>query len=248
MLTYCHIRDPSNTGDLVSCPAHYIDLGPHQILNYTDPLPDAPLIIGGGCMTNWLQHGPRLPQGPKVAWGIGSSRHGETEPWPDPTQFDLLGVREWTAEREAAGTWVPCASCMSPLLDDAAATPIKHEVVRFLNASESIRGRYPVGADNLPTMTNDEPFEAIIDFLASADVIVTDSWHGVYWATLLGRHVVCVPYSSKFHGYKHPPAMSYRRGDDWPQRAQEALVYPGALRECREATAAFAERVRALLA
>lgn len=245
MITYVHIRDPRNTGDMVSCPADYFDLGPHQILNYTDPLPDGPLIIGGGCMMNWLQMGARLPAGPRIAWGIGSSRHGEKEPWPDPQGFALLGVREWSVDRQLSGTWLPCVSCMSPLLDEPPAPT--REAVRFLNASPGIRSRYPVAADSLPTMTNDQPMEAIIEFLASAEVIVTNSYHGAFWATLLGRRVVCVPYSSKFHGFLHFPAMSYRGGDDWPQRAQEAAIHMGALRACRAATEAFAERVRRLL-
>jgi len=243
MLTYVHIRDPRNTGDMASCPAAYFDLGPHQILNYTDPLPDGPTIIGGGCMTNWLQHGPRLPAGPRIAWGIGSSRHGQTEPWPDQEGFDLLGVREWTPEREAAQTWAPCVSCMSPLLDDPP-EPTR-EAVRFLNASPSIRSRYPVGADGLPTMTNDAPLPDVIDFLASAEVVLTDSYHGVYWATLLGRRVVCVPYSSKFYGFHCPPAYSRERGADWRDVAKQA--YPEALALHRETTRAFAERVRAVI-
>jgi hypothetical protein len=133
---------------------------------------------------------------------------------------------------------------MSPLLDDPP-EPTR-EAARFLNASPSIRSRYPVAGD-LPTLTNDRPLAEIVAFLASAEVVLTDSYHGVYWATLLCRRVVCVPYSSKFHGFHCPPAYSRERGADWRDVAKQAQVYPEALALHRETTRAFAERVRAVI-
>ena len=186
-------------------------------------------------MNNWL-HGRQHPKAKLIAWGIGSSRHGETEPWPDP-DFDLVGVREWSEERERAGLWAPCASCMSPLFDGT--WPIKHEAVLFVNANPSITERYGAASEFLWIMQNARPMAEIVAFLGSAEVVVTNSYHGVVWATLLRRRVVCLPYSSKFYGFRHPPAYSRDRGLDWRDAASEALVYPGALAECRMATRAF---------
>lgn len=245
LITFAHILNTGNTGDIASGPYHYFDLGPHRVLNHDTPLPDGPLVVGGGTMVNWLQGGRVPTASPKVAWGIGSSRHGLPDPWIDPQGFDLLGIREWSSEREAAGTWTPCVSCMLPLLDRP--RPPTREAARFLNADPSIRSRYQVVDDDIPTMTNAAPLERIIGFLASAEVVVTDSYHGVYWATLLGRRVVCVAYSSKFYGFRCPPAYSENRGADWRERAKDADVYPDALEMHRAATEAFAERARAVL-
>ena len=241
MIVFSHIRNTPNTGDLVSCPAEYFDFPPHRVQNYDEPLNDCDTVIyGGGTMTNWLQ-GRELPKVPCIGWGMGSSRHGEREPWPDPEGFALLGTREWTPEREAAGLWTPCASCMSPLFDQV--YPLRQGAVLFLNASSSIRSRYPVALGGLPAMDNTRPMDEIVRFLATAEVVVTDSYHGILWATLLRRKVVAVPYSSKFYRFRHPPAYSRDRGLDWRARAHEAQVYPDALEQCRAAGRGFYGRV-----
>ena len=111
MIVFSHIRNTPNTGDLMSCPVLWFDFPAHRVVNYDQPIGNATAVVyGGGTMTNWLQRGHGLPSVPRIAWGMGSSRHGETEPWPDPEGFALMGTREWTSEREAAGLWVPCAS------------------------------------------------------------------------------------------------------------------------------------------
>jgi hypothetical protein len=222
---------------LVSCAASYFDFGGDvEVLNYSQrPFGDV-VIYGGGTLVNWLHGRTDLPKVPKVIWGAGSSRSGMTTPWPDPEGFDLVGIRDWSVEREAMGRYAPCASCMSPLFDRD--WPVTCEAVAFVNADPS--KRRPVV--NLPTMDNTEPMERIVEFLASAEVVVTNSYHGVYWATLLGRHVVCVPYSSKFHGFRHPPTMS-RDGADWREKARTAPAYPEALASSRAATRAFHARV-----
>lgn len=200
MISFVHIRDPRNTGDMVSCAASYFDFGDNiEILNYSDPVPDGGVVIyGGGCMINWLNNRQALPEATRIIWGAGSSRHGETEPWPDPEGFDLIGTREWTPEREAAGLWAPCVSCVSPLFDRE--YPITRTAVAFVNASDGIRSRYPMAYNTgLPTMDNSAPMEEIIAFLGSAETVVTNSYHGAVWAQWLGRKVELCGYSSKFH-------------------------------------------------
>ncbi len=241
LIVFSHIRNTGNTGDLASCPAQWFDFPDHRVQNYDAPLGDCDTIIyGGGTMNNWLQGRPPLNV-PCIAWGIGSSRHGETEPWPDPHGFALVGVREWSEDRERAGLWAPCASCMSPLFDRE--YPIEHEAVLFVNASPSIKDRFPVAVGGLPTMGNDRPMDEIVAFLGSAEIVVTNSYHGCWFAQMLGRKVVALPYSSKFYGFRHPPAYSRDRGLDWRERAEEAMIYPVAVAECRMATRAFHRRV-----
>ncbi len=241
MIVFSHIRNNDNTGDLASCPAQWFDFPEHRVANYDEPLGDCETVIyGGGTMNNWLQGKP-LPSVPSIGWGMGSSRHGETEPWPDPAGFALVGVREWSEDRERAGLWAPCASCMSPLFDEE--YPINQEAVLFVNASPSIKERYGLAVELLWIMQNDQPMSEIVAFLGSAEVVVTNSYHGIVWATLLGRKVVALPYSSKFYGFRHRPAYSRDGGLDWRARAEEALVYPDALNECRAASRSFYKRV-----
>jgi hypothetical protein len=227
MLSFVHIRDPRNTGDMASCPAQYFDFGTDQIevLNYSDQVRyDSEIqIYGGGTMVNWLNSNRPSEITPKVIWGAGSSRHGETQPWPDPDGFSLIGTREWTPEREKAGLWAPCPSCMSYLFD--LEYPVTRPAVAFVNASETIRARYPAAYNTgLPMLDNTAPMEDIVAFLGSAETVVTNSYHGMTWASWLGRKVEVHGYSSKFHN-----------------------VSCETLAGCRAATMAFHERVMALV-
>lgn len=151
-----------------------------------------------------------------------------------PDGYDLFGMREYVDPKH----YVPCPSCMSGLFDRQ--YTIRHEAVLFANASDNIRLRYPFAVIGLPRFDNTASLERILDFLGSAETVVTNSFHGAYWATLLGRRVVCVPYSSKFHHMKFPPAMS-RDGADW--RTLETRTYPEALEDCRAVNRAFYNRV-----
>lgn len=243
MIVFSHIRDVNNAGDMASCPAEWFDFPEHVVQTYNAPVNGCDAIVyGGGTMMNWL-NGRKLPQVKRIGWGIGSSRHGITEPWPTPDGFSLLGAREWDPNHP--DRWAPCASCMSPLFDELY-TP-EHEAVFFTNADPGIRRSYPVSVDGLPAMENNRSMGEIVAFLGSADVVVTNSYHGVFWATLLGRGVVCIPYSSKFYGFRHPPAYSADRGQDWRSAADKAQAYPEALAECRAATRAFYGRAMDIL-
>lgn len=243
MIRFVHIRNSPNCGDLASCPADYFDFGKDvEIYNYSDDVPAGGTVVyGGGTMVNWLNMGGRPTGRINILWGAGSSRREQVDPWPDPEGFDLVGLREWTPEREAMdGRYVPCVSCMSRLFDRGY-RPTR-EAVRFVNAERAITQGYCMDASDLPTMTNASPLETVIPFLASGEVVVTNSYHGAFWATLLGRKVVCVPYSSKFHWFKFPPAMS-DSGNDWRRKAEQARVYPEALEDCRRVNREFYRRV-----
>ena len=81
----------------------------------------------------------------------------------------------------------------------------------------------------------------MINFLGSAELVITNSYHGAYWATLLKRKVVVMqPFSSKFLGFRHPlvVANNFDITD-----IKNLPVYPNALKEAREANSKFAKKV-----
>jgi len=244
MIQFRNIRNTGNIGDLASSPAAYFDWPEHHVGNYEEAIPPCDAVIfGGGTLTSWAEG--RAPKGAKaILWGTGSTNHGETEPSPDPEGFDMIGTREWTFDREVTGKYVPCASCMSPLFN--LKYYVKHEAVRFMNASPQIKSRYPLGANDLPTMENTESFEDTIMFLGSAETVVTNSFHGMYWATLLGKRVIFQPYSSKFWRQKFPAAM-IANANDWRGVAGWVKQHPNALADCRAQNWSFYERVMELI-
>jgi len=243
-------KSTDNLGDCVSSPLHYFDypnvehweskVAVHGML----PTRAAAYIFGGGAITGRVGSivSPGQLDGPKVAWGLGRSkkageRYCRDTPLTafdrDRTFFTLVGTRDVNIK---GAEWVPCASCMSPLFDQD--YEIEHEVAWYLNS------RKPPKLD-VPVMTNRaHSLDEAISFLGSAATIMTDSYHGAYWATLLGRRAVITrPYSSKLYQYKHQPAIACFACDTM----SESRVFPEALAECREANVQFDAKVREVI-
>lgn len=183
--------------------------------------------------------------GPRIIWGAGHNSRDVNEDsytvnYPSYlNRFHLVGVRDWDTDYR----WVPCASCMHPAFDKE--YEIKNEVVWFEHKKKLIDGKW---FDVLPAprMVNvGQNMQQIIEFLGSAETVVTNSYHGVYWATLLGRKVVCVPWGSKFGMFKHPPTMATEK--NWQDKINEAVSYTKALKECRTANKEFYSDVVSLI-
>ncbi len=183
--------------------------------------------------------------GPRIIWGAGyNSRDKDKDPYyiDYPTylnKFHLVGVRDWDTDYR----WVPCASCMHPAFDKE--YEIKNEFVWFEHKKRLIDSR---SFDVLPAprmLNTGQNLEQVIEFLGSAETVVTNSYHGVYWATLLNRKVVCVPWGSKFNMFKHPPTMANDK--NWFELLNHAVNYPKALEECRNANNEFNEDVKKLI-
>lgn len=236
-----HIRRGNNIGDRMSSPALYfrfreevklLDVG--NYLRQPPKVRPSLVIAGGGAWKKNLARLRRLPylrDVPKVAWGVGvtSRKLG-----PMPRGSHTKRARGWTlyGHRDVglAGRFVPCPSCMHTAFEKPYA--IEHEAVYF--------GHHLLAPMNWakrigPHMTNATlDMDKVIAFLASGEVVVTSSYHGAYWARLLGRHVALIPRGSKFwHLPKGPP--------------REKPFLPGILNEHKEINRRFFAEVRGLL-
>ena len=118
---------------------------------------------------------------------------------------------------------------------------IKNDFVWFEHKKRLIDNR-SFDVKPAPRMLNTgQNIEQIIEFLGSAETVVTNSYHGVYWATLLKRKVICIPWGSKFNMFKHPPLMANEK--NWSEMIGTGDVYNDALKECREANLSFSKDV-----
>lgn len=242
-----------NLGDHFSTPAEYFPwlkrsekLDPHEgdFSRFLRPhsTPKVTIVGGGGQVANLVDEFDRNLEliarstSVAIAWGIGHNRHDENVVRYPPylREFDLVGLRDWTSPYQ----WVPCASCLHPALDTL--DDPTHDVVFYEH------WQIPLGAGGGPRMKNSEKsIGDALSFLASGEFVVTNTYHGCYWATLLGRRVVLVePFSTKFFNLRHPPAFADRQS--WQQTLNSARIYPHALDECRDANYRFAERARLL--
>lgn len=267
-------RQDRNIGDLMSAPTHYFDFPDHRVRRVdiadieTTNLSDCDVIVGGGGLFgeyffNMIRRlAEKKDNGRLVAWGLGQQLSTGAW-WKDWKRFpydryvgafDAIGVRDADVNLR----WVPCASCMHPVFD------VRREPVHdFVIFSHHAR-RIPI--KGFPEISNScGDFESVIDFISSGDTVLTSSYHGMYWAMLLGRRVVAFPFNSKFFSQKYPvtiyPAVWQRRGyvrsaankllgryvgefecmsvSGWRILAENARRFPYALDECREANRLF---------
>ena len=88
---------------------------------------------------------------------------------------------------------------------------------------------------------NDEGAERIIGKMRSASAVVTNSYHGAYWATLLAKPVVAIGGGTKMLLMKHKPTIA--DADSWDARLKEAVGYRDALQECCDLTLNFSRMI-----
>ena len=258
-------KETRNRGDIASAPSHYFPelrarpleltgwkrTNENSLASWMSVFNNADLIIvGGGGLLEFEKHRDSIEfvmanaKAKKVIWGAGHNLMSAGS-WAaikprykmDYSGFDLVGVRDDGHSFD----WVPCASCMSPALDKKYA--IEKEFVYFVNKGLGDFEKYiPAGVDPAEVVFNfDGTTEEIIAELAKGETVVTSSFHGAYWAQLLGRKVIAIPTSSKFYDMRFPVPLSHPR--DWRRYIKLARRYPEALKASREANIAFANKV-----
>lgn len=184
-----HLKDTRNIGDEVCSPALYFDGFSGRYSHKKYPTEQA-TVIGGGCMSRFAES--FKSDAIKILWGVGATKSGSTSPpvHPEYNGFDLIGVRDYPAKPDHE--WVPCPSCMSPLFDNPPEP--KTQIVRYGHAKLS-----PMRGMN----NNNMDFESVINYLASGEEVITSSYHGMIWATWLGRKVTVKPFGAKFYGWPY---------------------------------------------
>jgi len=179
--------------------------------------------------------------GPKYIWGAGHNDKLDTERIKYSKflgEYRAVGLRDY--QEESRYDWVPCASCMHPALRTNYA--IRNDVIWFEHKKQMVK---EFGNEAIPRFVNSGAnIEQTIELLGSANIILTNSYHGAYWGTLLGKRVVVVDsWSTKFNMMKHKPAFKHKKGS-WQEAADQAQVYTGALEECINANQMFWNRIK----
>lgn len=175
----------------------------------------------------------------KFIWGAGFNGSPDAEfakiRWPKAlSRFSAVGIRDH--HPASRFSWVPCASCMHPAFDKK--YPIKNEIIWFEHKKQLVKD---FGKEPIPRYVNTgSNIEHTIELLGSAEVIITNSYHGAYWGTLLGKKVVVAGgvWSGKFRWFKHQPYILDKKEDVF-KIIPLIKTYPKALEECRKANLDF---------
>lgn len=242
-ITVVHRIDPENIGDMLSSPMRYYRNDAQALDILTAPIDalrelSGNIILGGGALFgqfahpyDWMER-VRIVLSPaehkRVAiWGAGLAN---LDDYPrEIHQAKLIGIRDFGL----ALPFVPCASVLYNFPERAPTD----DVGGFESWTEPLNLPFP-------TIDNKADAPAVMEFLSRFRVIVTNSYHGVLWATMMGRRVVLIPRESeaqKFARFRYRPIPATRK--TWGKAIKQAVVHEGALSKSREVTRRFAEKV-----
>lgn len=248
-IIFKHHLNTQNLGDRVCSPYDYFPVlsGGARRMDLEEATPPSDVVIyGGGKIMGGLARRMGVNDylaRTRIAWGVSTIQSSRFAPhyWMAYQLMSLIGTRDWGDDRF---DWSPCVTCLSPEFDRPAV--VQHEVVAYVHHWR-IKDREISIPDDVPVMENIESdFASVVRFLASGEVVMSNSYHGVYWALLLGKKVICVPYSKKFYNYRFSPG--YASGTSWYRDLGRARGHAETLDSCRAGAKAFAAKVIARLA
>lgn len=250
MIVYKHIRNTNNIGDRWCSPYDHVaglkDTGIALDLDEPTPPGAQAVVFGGGKIMGSLRAKlteTDLATPVRVAWGVSTIQSFPISPryWRAFRAMTLVGSRDWGDTRF---TFAPCASCAAPVFDEDMAET--DDVVAYLHHWRAPEMGIKV-PDGIPVLDNTCPsFEEAIRFIARGRTVVSNSYHGVYWALLLGKRVLCIPFSNKFRKFRIAPG--YSTAADWQRDLAKARGSDEMLGLCRDATTRFKGQVDALIA
>lgn len=178
----------------------------------------------------------------RIAWGVSTVQSSvlSFKYARSRRQMTMVGSRDYG---DARYEYAPCVTCMSPLFDLDHSS--QHEVVFYLHKTKSqgLDLKIPAGTPVLDNFC--ASMREAFNFIGSGEVVVSNSYHGVYWALLLGKKVLCLPFSKKFSQYRFDPG--YSEAGRWQKDLQKAVSQPDMLAVCRAASRAFEAKVRAAI-
>jgi exopolysaccharide biosynthesis predicted pyruvyltransferase EpsI len=121
---------------------------------------------------------------------------------------------------------------------------IKNDIIWFEHKKQLVKD---FGNDSIPRYINSgSNIDHTIELLGSANIIITNSYHGAYWGTLLKKRVIVVsPWSSKFFALRHQVPL-IDKTDNWTDAIDRCEIYQDALDECESETINMWTKVQSL--
>lgn len=239
MIYEYHRKTPENIGDYICNPSRYFDIPKvksFELCRQKYPVENQIAIVGGGGLIHkkfQLYIQKIISQNPKhlVLWGLGhnfSKKHimktSHNVYYPEwINSASLIGIRDYIKDYEKF--YLPCVTCMHDAFDKK--YEVSNEVVFYIHAQKS---SFVAKEGQIFLKNNEKDMNKIIKFLASAETIVTDSFHGAYWAQLLGKNVKAINWSVKFQHLKYQPTFIDNL-HNW--QSPNSYVASDYLEECR---------------
>lgn len=176
-----------------------------------------------------------------ILWSAGHNKHFDLCEEIVPIQYDkfkLIGVRDYNYKKFP---YLPCVTCMHSGLSKRYERKRKVGIIEHTN--------YPIREFSFERISNSCSLENIIEFIGSSEVIITNSYHCVYWATLMSKKVILYnTFSEKFNYFKYPPRRYSGNIEEDIKKAVICEEFQGEiLTECRKANETFFNKVIAVI-
>ncbi len=146
---------------------------------------------------------------------------------------DLIGLRDANI-KNFDYFWVPCASCLSPYFIKNKKTPFTKKIGVYYHYDLKFFVHGVLDEDYLSNEGTD--IEAKIKFISNYEYIITNSYHGVYWAQLLNKKVICLPFKSSLLRFPTPPIYlkenNYKLVIDKKTNKQSFKIKEDTLEQC----------------
>ena len=248
--------DDTNCGDRVVTPLLYyydyfkqynIKRHDQQFIDYDSIDSSDVVILGGGGLLDYAEYTNRhinrlLDTGATViAWAPGINTHTEQaeklKTQLDFASFTLVKLRDY--ENKYGIDYLPDVTCKLPDLKK------KYTIKREIGIAR--HKDYPIEGLPYDEITNVRPIDEILRFIGESDVIVSNSFHMIYWAILMGKKTICAnPFSTRFYSYKYKPEYFYSETDNLAACVEKAKRYD-VLDECIQETDNFFSEVRTII-
>lgn len=253
---FYRIIDHRNAGDMLCCPkphfAQYQDCEEVDMRRWV-PDPNRVSIFGGGgilypelndILASAGEARRNRQTGPVIIWGAGENLLNQ-KCLMEPSyidDFDLVGLRDFGGKRNP--NYVPCVSCLIPGIEAFRNLDPIFEMVIYDHFGA------PIPCGNIaPRLTNLEGIsvDSRMRFLALGKTILTNSYHGAYWAMLMGRKVIlyAAPLTSRYFHLKYQPKTIFSAAEIDERSGIDAPAEY--LNECRSLNQSFHAKVIALI-
>lgn len=251
-IIFVHSLNLNNTGDANCAPYKYFqDYWSKlniSVCDISNPIlkhikKDDVVIIGGGGLMNfsddWNHKINQILEKSDnvICWALGFNEHYDAPKIKEKIQFNkfkLVGNRDW--KHKLGLPYLPCVSCMIEKLG------FDNKIKRKIGIVE--HQDYPIPFDYY-RVNNKMSLDKMIDFIGTSEIIITNGYHAMYWATLMGKKVVLYkPFSSRYDHFKFKPVLY---SGDLDQDIKKTKIYKDALQECRDLTKDFFEQVQNII-
>lgn len=247
-IVFIHKLKTKNTGDQEICPYDYFkDYFDQYIVQKFDnddlkylSFKKAIFILGGGGLINqndnWNNWTNKLIENKNkvIGWGLGFNQHYDrpVKAQMKLSEFSLLGIRDYNVKQP----YLPCVSCLR--INNTVSKIVRKIgcIIHYENTKNPF---------DFPTIYNNQSFEEIINFIKETEVIITNTYHAMYWSTLMNKKVILYnPFSNKFDNFKYKPVIY---SGNLKSDINKAVVYSQSLEECQSENRVFFEKVKKII-